>query len=329
PVFPGEVARARREIEQLLPRILPGCLDTLRLLVSEVVTNAIRHGPRGSGAATIMRVEVSGDRVRVEIEDTGEGFAPPGPPKADGSGGGGLFLVGGVPARGGVGGGAPTRGAPDVQDAFVLEAARAAVVVTDVEGIVTRWNPQAEALFGWEPDEAVGRDLGVLLFPDEANAGSGPFAKHLRTGGSWEGDWEARRKDGKIALVHVAASPLRDERGATVGVVTAWFDVGDRKRVEQELEKRVAELRESERNLRLITENSPIAILAYDLDEKLLYVNPAVEELTGFSPKEIGERTYLDLVHPGDRKHVEERWRWLLAGGHIDDEEVRLITKGG
>ena len=345
PVLPDSVARARAEIEQLLPPIRPACLDTLRLLVSEVVTNAIRHGPRGSDAATIMRVEILGDRVRVEIEDTGGGFSPPGPPKADG--GWGLFLVDQLADRWGIRDGPPTRvwfevdaclipervrppGAwPDIQDAFVLEAARAAVVVTDVEGIVTRWNPQAEALFGWKMDEAVGRDLGVLILPDEADARSTPFAKHLRNGGSWEGDWEARRNDGTIALVHVAASPLRDERGAPVGVVTAWFDVGDRKRVEQELEKRVAELRESERNLRLITENSPIAILAYDLDEKLLYVNPAVEELTGFSPEEIGERTYLDLVHQGDRKHVEERWRWLLAGGHIDDEEVRLITKGG
>ena len=347
PVLPDSVARARQEIEQLLPPIRPACLDTLRLLVSEVVTNAIRHGPRGSDAATIMRVEILGDRVRVEIEDTGGGFSPPGPPKADGSGGWGLFLVDELADRWGIRDGPPTRvwfevdaclipervrppGAwPDIHDTFVLEAARAAVVVTDVEGIVTRWNPQAEALFGWKMDEAFGRDLGVLLFPDEADARSTPFAKHLRTGGSWEGDWEARRNDGTIALVHVAASPLRDESGAPVGVVTAWFDVGDRKRVEQELEKRVAELRESERNLRLITENSPIAILAYDLDEKLLYVNPAVEELTGFSPEEIGERTYIDLVHPGDRKHVEERWRWLLAGGHIDDEEVRLITKGG
>lgn len=347
PVLPDSVALARREIEQLLPNLRPACLETLRLLVSEVVTNAIRHGPRGSDAATVMRVEVLGDRVRVEIEDTGGGFSPPGPPKADGSGGWGLFLVDELADRWGIRDGPPTRvwfevdacmiperarppGVwPDIHETFVLESVRAAVVATDVEGMVTRWNPQAEALFGWSPDEAVGSDLAALLFPDEADVASAAFAERLRTGGSWDGDWETRRNDGKIALVHVSASPLHGERGAPGGVVTAWFDIGDRKRVERELEKRVAELRESERNLRLITENSPIAILAYDLDEKLLYVNQAVEELTGFSPDEIGERAYLDLVHPGDRKHVEERWRWLLAGGHIDDEEVRLITKGG
>jgi PAS domain S-box-containing protein len=347
PVLPDTVARARSEIEQLLPRLRPACLETLRLLVSEVVTNAIRHGPRGSDAATIMRVDVVGDRVRVEIEDTGGGFSPPGPPKADGSGGWGLFLVDELADRWGIRDGPPTRvwfevdacliperarppGAwPEIHDTFVLEGVRAAVVATDVDGIVTRWNPQAEALFGWSPDEAVGSDLAALLFSDEAGAGSALFAKRLRTGGSWEGDWEARRNDGTIAVVHVAASPLHDEHGAPLGVVAAWFDIGDRKRVERELEKRVAELRESERNLRLITENSPIAILAYDLDENLHYVNQAVEELTGFSLEEIRERTYLDLVHPEDRKRVEERWRWLLAGGHIRDEEVRLITKGG
>ncbi len=347
PASPEAVARARREIEQLLPRLRPACLETLRLLVSEVVTNAIRHGPRGSDATLIMQVEVVGDRVRVEIEDTGGGFASPGPPKADGSGGWGLYLVDELADRWGIRDGPPTRvwfevdacliperarplGAwPEMHDTFVLEGVRAAVVATDVDGIVTRWNPQAEALFGWSPDEAVGRDLAVLLFSAEGDDGSAPVAERLRTGQSWDGDWEARRNDGTTVLVHVAASPLHDEDGAPLGVVAALFDIRDRKRVERELEKRVAELRESERNLRLITENSPIAILAYDLDENLLYVNQAVEELTGFTPEEIRERTYLDWVHPQDRKHVEERWRWLLAGGHIRDEEVRLITKEG
>jgi len=93
PASPDAVARARREIERLLPRLRPACLETLRLLVSEVVTNAVRHGPRGSDATAIMRVEVVADRVRVEIEDMGSGFASPGPPKADGSGGWGLYLV--------------------------------------------------------------------------------------------------------------------------------------------------------------------------------------------------------------------------------------------
>ncbi|MGH2577099.1 MAG: ATP-binding protein, partial [Actinomycetota bacterium] len=152
PVLPDSVARARTEIEQLLPRIRPACLDTLRLLVSEVVTNAIRHGPRGSDAATSMQVEVLGDRVRVEIEDTGGGFSPPGPPKADGSGGWGLFLVDELADRWGIRDGPPTRvwfevdacliperapprgEWPEINDSFVLEAVRAAVVVTDMEG---------------------------------------------------------------------------------------------------------------------------------------------------------------------------------------------------
>jgi len=347
PVSADTVAWARRELEQLLPRLRPACLDTLRLLASEVVTNAIRHGPGGSEATVIMRVQVVGERAHVEVEDTGGGFSPPGPPKADGSGGWGLYLVDKLADRWGVEDGPPTRvwfevddclvperarppdAWPEILDTFVLEDVRSAVVATGLDGIVTRWNAEAESLFGWSPAEAVGRDLADLLFAGEDGARSGPFAKRLRTGESWEGDWEARRSDGTTVLVHVASSPLHDEGGAPLGVVTAWFDIRDRKRVERELEKLVAELRDSERNLRLITENSPVAILAYDLDENLLYVNQAAEELTGFSSDEIRERTYLDWVHPEDRKHVEERWRWLLAGGHIRDQEIRLVTKGG
>src|SRR5438093_792910 len=294
-----------------------------------------------------MRVEVVADRVRVEIEDMGSGFASPGPPKADGSGGWGLYLVDELADRWGIRDGPPTRvwfevddcliperarppGAwPEINDTFVVEGVRAAVAATDVDGIVTRWNRQAEALFGWSPDEAVGRDLAALLFSAEGDDASAPFAERLRTGQSWEGDWEARRSDGTTVLVHVAASPLHDEGGAPLGVVAAWFDIRDRKRVERELEKRVAELRESERNLRLITENSPIAILAYDLDENLLYVNQAVEELTGFSPDEIRERTYLDWVHPEDRERVLESIQKAVTEGADYILDYRIVRPDG
>ncbi|NUR86051.1 MAG: PAS domain S-box protein, partial [Nonomuraea sp.] len=44
-------------------------------------------------------------------------------------------------------------------------AASAAVVVADSSGTIQSWNPQAEALFGWDTDEAVGRSLTMLMPP--------------------------------------------------------------------------------------------------------------------------------------------------------------------
>ena len=75
-------------------------LETLRLLVSEVVTNAVRHG--GADAPLEVRARWDGD-VRVEVVDHGNGFLPaPRAGERHEPGGFGLFLVGRLADRWGV-----------------------------------------------------------------------------------------------------------------------------------------------------------------------------------------------------------------------------------
>ena len=92
PPEPGSVAEARvRVLEAIGTALEDGQVDTLRLLVSEVVTNAVRHG--GSDKPVEVRAHWNAE-IRVEVVDHGRGFAP-GPRSAtDEPGGFGLFLVG-------------------------------------------------------------------------------------------------------------------------------------------------------------------------------------------------------------------------------------------
>src|SRR3954470_15282986 len=61
-------------------RGLNGSLSRLRqpvgLLVSELVTNAVRHGGAGPSNTVSVRLDSSPDRVRVEVKDEGPGFEP-------------------------------------------------------------------------------------------------------------------------------------------------------------------------------------------------------------------------------------------------------------
>jgi anti-sigma regulatory factor (Ser/Thr protein kinase) len=98
---PDSVAEARtRLLEALGPQLAAEQRQTLKLLVSEVVTNAIRHG--GSREP----VELSarwGDEVHVEVVDHGDGFLPhPRDGALEDPGGYGLFLVGRLADRWGV-----------------------------------------------------------------------------------------------------------------------------------------------------------------------------------------------------------------------------------
>jgi anti-sigma regulatory factor (Ser/Thr protein kinase) len=70
-------------------------IDDLRLLTSEIVTNALRHAGLKSGDSIALAVEASPDRVRVEVADPGPGFDPNSidEPKPELASGFGLFLV--------------------------------------------------------------------------------------------------------------------------------------------------------------------------------------------------------------------------------------------
>jgi len=61
-------------------------LDDLRLVVSELVTNSLRHAGVRVGAPITLRVEVSSNRARVEVMDDGRGFTPAPFVEADGHG---------------------------------------------------------------------------------------------------------------------------------------------------------------------------------------------------------------------------------------------------
>jgi anti-sigma regulatory factor (Ser/Thr protein kinase) len=102
PPEPGSVAEARTRVLEAVGPGLPddGQADTLRLLVSELVTNAVRHG---DNRHPVEIHAVWNSEVRVEVIDHGHGFAPePRNGDLDQPGGFGLLLVGRLADRWGV-----------------------------------------------------------------------------------------------------------------------------------------------------------------------------------------------------------------------------------
>jgi hypothetical protein len=107
---PGAAAEARAAIEVLDGRTDPGVLDDLRLLLSELVTNSVRHAAAPRGTKIGLAVSLVGASVRAEVTDAGRGFEPT--PRAASrleAGGWGLHLVDSLAARWGVDRGTPAR----------------------------------------------------------------------------------------------------------------------------------------------------------------------------------------------------------------------------
>jgi anti-sigma regulatory factor (Ser/Thr protein kinase) len=100
---PGAVPDARRALDALDDQVSAQTLDDLRLLVSELVTNSVRHADLTESQAIELKVKLMPETVRVEVNDQGSGFQPtPRTAQSDDQSGWGLYLVSRLADRWGV-----------------------------------------------------------------------------------------------------------------------------------------------------------------------------------------------------------------------------------
>lgn len=103
PATAGAIGSARHVVDGLAPAIDADRLDDLRLLVSELVTNGLRHGGPGGEDWIGLSLSFDGEIVRVEVTDPGPGFdAGLREVEPDATGGWGLYLVDRLATRWGV-----------------------------------------------------------------------------------------------------------------------------------------------------------------------------------------------------------------------------------
>jgi anti-sigma regulatory factor (Ser/Thr protein kinase) len=102
-VSPESAAEARHILDGLAEAIPDGRMRDVRLLISELVTNAVRHADLDAGDAIDLVIDVADQMLRVEVHDPGGGFVPstPSPDPARPSGWG-LYLVAELADRWGV-----------------------------------------------------------------------------------------------------------------------------------------------------------------------------------------------------------------------------------
>ncbi|SHL22311.1 PAS domain S-box-containing protein [Bradyrhizobium lablabi] len=100
----------------------------------------------------------------------------------------------------------------------VVDNALEAFIQTDEDGHILEWNPQAEAIFGWSRQEAVGRHLVGLLLPENMR----PYYESMKrrmmrmeesAGVGQRFETEAMRKDGFTVKVEVSLKALRRRSG--------------------------------------------------------------------------------------------------------------------
>lgn len=186
----------------------------------------------------------------------------------------------------------------------LLDVLGVAAVVVDARGRIVLWSPQAEDLFGFRADEALGRYVARLIVgPEHREEAMRLFGEVLRGGTTWSGTFPVRHKDGTDRQVEFRNMRLTDDRGSLYALGIA----ADRSAVERvETELALSD--------RLVTQ-SPIGLALLDTELRYILVNPALERINGIPAALHVGRRIGDMLPMLDTGGLEAALRTVLATG--------------
>jgi PAS domain S-box-containing protein len=124
--------------------------------------------------------------------------------------------------------------------ASIVQSTDDAIVGVTPDGTIASWNAGARVLYGYVPEEALGRRLSVLA-PEGRAAEVEALLARARAGEPVQGvESERLTRDGRVLAVSLTLSPTRDALGRVTGVSEIARDISERRRLE-------ARLRESQK----------------------------------------------------------------------------------
>ncbi len=87
--------------------------------------------------------------------------------------------------------------------------------------------------------------------------------------------------------------------------------------------------KETQQRLELVADSLSEMILAYDMEGRLIYSNPAAHRLTGRSTAELAGMGFACWVHPHERERLQRRWRKCFEGHEFQLVPYRLLSSSG
>ncbi len=121
-----------------------------------------------------------------------------------------------------------------------------AIVVSDREGAIVVWNAAAERIFGFAPEEALGRSLDLITPDRHRQRHWDGYRKSMRTGTTRYGADVLRvpalHKDGRALSIAFTVSMLFDADANVTGITAVIRDETERWNAEREMRRRLNEL---------------------------------------------------------------------------------------
>ncbi|MBI4788772.1 MAG: PAS domain S-box protein [Chloroflexi bacterium] len=243
----------------------------------------------------------------------------------------------------------------------MVETATEGIWIIDAENKTTFINPRGAEIFGYTPDEMLGRSSLEFMVPEDVPLGKARL-EDRRRGQGGRHDYRMRRKDGSICWIHSRSRPILDDEGRYQGALAMFSDITERKRAEDEiarlnaeleqrvadrttkLENEIAERKQAEIALRkretTLAQAGQMAHLgAWDIEfssQDDVNANPLtwsdeVYRIFGYAPGTVPVTNglFFARVHPEDRQPIKDAIAHAIATQQPYSIEHRIVRPDG
>lgn len=147
--------------------------------------------------------------------------------------------------------------------------------------------------------------------------------RRILESGNTEGIDEEYVQDKQRVYVHTVKTPVKDEKGNVVGILGTFWDITERKKMEEFV-------RESEEKFRNLAEQSSNMIFI-NKKGKIVYANKKAEEIMGYKKEEFysPDFNFLSLMAPESKELIESSFARHINGEDVPSIEYKLVTRDG
>ncbi|WP_410509432.1 PAS domain S-box protein [Methanosarcina hadiensis] len=204
--------------------------------------------------------------------------------------------------------------------ANAVESSDDAFITKSLDGIITSWNKGAEKIYGYLAEEVLGKNISMLE-PDSTKGETDHLIEKIKQGERIR-HYETLRmkKDGTIIDVLVTLSPVFDMSGKLIAISTIARDITERKKAEEAL--RVSNLYN-----RSLIEASLDPLVTIGHDGRIMDVNRATEEVTGYSRRELIGTDFSDYFTEPEK--ASAGYRLVFTSGEVRDYPLEIQHKNG
>ncbi len=190
--------------------------------------------------------------------------------------------------------------------ATIVESSNDAIYSVTLEGVILSWNPGAEKIYGFKPEEIGGRDISLII-PTSHQKEFKRLLAVVKEGIAVSNFIGVHKtKKGREAIFSITLSPIKNHLGQVSSASVIARDV-----TESQKAKAIKDMLESERDqlldrLQLQMDRMPIACILGDQYFHYNYWNPAAERMFGYTFKEVEGRNGM-ISSPGGWSEVEKQ----------------------